>query len=134
MVSSRRSFLGFATAWTAAVAVGAAAQGRLDGAGRAAAQGRQNGDASSPNPPSNDPSNDPFGDSGADGPKFNSRQLLEANQKGIKKDVERLSEVVQQLQKQLEDKDTKDVLSLDVLRQTDEIERLAKHIRTLVRG
>jgi hypothetical protein len=134
MVSSRRSFLGFTTVWTAAVAVGAAAQGRLDGAGRGAAQGRQNGDASSANPPSNDPSNDPFDDPGAEDPKFNPRQLLEANQKGIKKDVERLSEVVQQLQKQLEDKDTKDVLSLDVIRQTDEIERLAKHIRALVRG
>ena len=120
MVSSRRSFLGFATAWTAAVAVGAAAQTPQN----------QNGDASTHNPPSNDP----FDDSVPEGPKFNSRQLLEANQKGIKKDVERLAEIVQQLQKQLEDKDTKDVLSLDVLHQTDEIERLAKHIRALVRG
>jgi hypothetical protein len=118
MVTSRRSFLGLATAWTAAVAVGAAAQAR------------QNGDASAPDPPSNDP----FDDSAREVPKFNSRQLLEANQKGIKKDVERLSEIVQQLQKQLEDKSTKDILSLDVLRQTDEIERLAKHIRSLVRG
>jgi len=118
MTPSRRAFLGLATAWAAAAAIGAAARPR------------QNGNASSPDPTSSDP----FEDSGPADTKFNPRQMLEANQKGIKKDVARLTEIVQDLQKQLDDKNPKDILSLDVLRQTDEIERLAKHIRTLVRG
>ena len=123
MAPSRRTFLGLATAWAAALAVGAAARPQ------------QSGNASSPDPRSEDPFED--SDPTGPGPKFNPRQLLEANQKGIKKDVARLSEIVQDLQKQLDDKDTKDtkdILSLDVLRRTDEIERLAKHIRSLVRG
>jgi hypothetical protein len=38
------------------------------------------------------------------------------------------------LQKSLDDSDTKEVLSLDVVHKTDEIERLAKQIRSLVKG
>ena len=122
MLSSRRVFLGFSAAWMAVLAAGRSTN--------AAAQAQRDGTASSPDLPSRDP----LKDLGTADAKFNPRQILEANEKSIKKDVERLSEIVQQLQKQIEDKDTKDVLSLDVLRQTDEIERLAKHIRSLVRG
>jgi hypothetical protein len=68
------------------------------------------------------------------GAKFNPRDLLAANQKNIKKDVARLSEIVQQLQQQLEDYDTKDVLPLDVLKETEEIGKIAKHINSLLRG
>ena len=60
--------------------------------------------------------------------------MLEANQKGIKKDLARLSEIVAQLEKHFEDNSTKDVLSIDVIRKTEEIEKLAKHIRSLARG
>jgi hypothetical protein len=59
---------------------------------------------------------------------------LKANQEDIKKDVDRLSELVSELRKGLDDGDTKDVLSLDVIHKTEEIEKLAKQIRGLVRG
>jgi hypothetical protein len=78
--------------------------------------------------------NDPFDVSGPDAPKFNNKDLLAANQKAIKKDVTRLNDLVQQMKMQLEDKSVKDVLPLDVLRETDEIERLARHVRSLIRG
>jgi hypothetical protein len=48
--------------------------------------------------------------------------------------VDRLSELVSELRKGLDDGDTKDVLSLDVIHKTEEIEKLAKQIRGLVRG
>jgi hypothetical protein len=62
------------------------------------------------------------------------RVFLKENQKEIKKDVKRLSEAVAALQKSLDENDTEEVLSLDVLHKTEEIEKLAKHIRSLVKG
>jgi hypothetical protein len=62
------------------------------------------------------------------------REELRANQAAIKKDVARLNELVGELQKGLDDSDTKQVLSLDVIHKTEEIEKLAKQIRELVRG
>jgi len=118
MLRSRRNFLGFAAAGTAALA------------GRAAARDFQ--DASQAGPDPDDPLSRSF--PGGSLPRPNPRDLLAANQKSAQKDVARLSEIVQQMQKQLEDASTKDVLSLDVLRETDEIEKLARHIRSLVRG
>jgi hypothetical protein len=64
----------------------------------------------------------------------NPRAILKQNQEEIKKDVARLTETVAELQKALDDADTKEVLSLDVMHKTDEIEKLAKQIRSLVRG
>lgn len=66
--------------------------------------------------------------------KPNPRAILKQNEQDIKKDVARLSEVVAELQKALDDSDTKEVLSLDVVHKTDEIEKLAKQIRSLIRG
>jgi len=62
------------------------------------------------------------------------RRTLKANQQTIKKDVARMTELVQQLQDGLDADDTKDVLSLDVLKKCEEIEKLAKQVRDLVRG
>lgn len=67
-------------------------------------------------------------------PKSDPRQVLRANQEDIKKDVQRLTELVSELRKGLDDSDTKDVLSLDVIHKTEEIEKLAKQIRGLIRG
>jgi hypothetical protein len=66
--------------------------------------------------------------------KPNPRAILKQNEQDIKKDVARLSEVVAELQKALDESDTKEVLSLDVVHKTDEVEKLAKQIRSLVRG
>lgn len=60
------------------------------------------------------------------------RAVLKANQEEIKKDVARLSDIVAELQKSLDENDTKEVLSLDVIHKTEEIEKLAKQIRSLV--
>jgi hypothetical protein len=68
-----------------------------------------------------------------DAPKPDSR-TLKANQQAIKKDVARMTELVQQLQDGLDASDTKAVLSLDVLKKCEEIEKLAKQVRDLVRG
>ncbi len=45
-----------------------------------------------------------------------------------------MSDLVEALQKQLKESDTADVLSLDVIRKSEEIEKLARHVRDLVRG
>jgi hypothetical protein len=62
------------------------------------------------------------------------RVILKQNEQEIKKDVARLTEVVEELQEALDDSDTKEVLSLDVVHKTDEIEKLAKQIRSLVKA
>jgi hypothetical protein len=62
------------------------------------------------------------------------REYLKENQARIKKDVTRLSQLVDELQQGLDDSDTREVLSLDVLHKAEEIEKLAKQIRDLVRA
>ncbi len=60
--------------------------------------------------------------------------ILKANREAIAKDVARMSGLVDELQKEFKENDTTEILSLDVLRKSEEIEKLAKHIRDLVRG
>ncbi len=74
----------------------------------------------------------PFGTEPGPGP--SPREILKSNQEDIKKHVARLSELVSELQKGLDDNDTKDILSLDVIHKTEEIEKLAKQIRGLIHG
>jgi hypothetical protein len=62
------------------------------------------------------------------------RAILKANREAVNKDVTRMSELVEALQKQLKESDTTDILSLDVIRKSEEIEKLARHVRDLVRG
>lgn len=62
------------------------------------------------------------------------RAMLKANRDAIAKDVTRMSELVEALQKQLKENDSADILSLDVIRKSEEIEKLAKQVRDLVRG
>ena len=62
------------------------------------------------------------------------RAVLKANRDAIAKDVTRMSDLVVALQKQLKENDSADILSLDVIRKSEEIEKLAKHVRDLVRG
>src|SRR5580658_5970517 len=111
MRGSRRAFLGLAFG-AAATAAGASGQVAIP-------QGAQL-----------PPSPRPFSPSL---PKHDIRELT-ANEEGIRKAITRMSELVGQLQKGLDDSDTKQVLSLDVIHKTEEIEKLAKQIRELVRG
>jgi hypothetical protein len=118
MSHSRRGFLGAAAALAAASAFGAGPQLQQQPSPMPPVP-RYPDDSSIRFPPSRKP--DP-------------RAILKQNQEDIKKDVARLTEVVAELQKSLDDSDTKEVLSLDVVHKTEEIEKLAKQIRSLVRG
>jgi hypothetical protein len=62
------------------------------------------------------------------------RIILKANRESIGKDLARMSELVDQLQDQFKQNDTTEILSLDVIRKSEEIEKLAKQIKDLVRG
>ena len=67
-------------------------------------------------------------------PKHDPRPLLKLNQKDLKKDVERLVQLVEELKKEVDKTDSSEVLSLGLLRKAEEIEKLARHIKTLARG
>lgn len=120
MSQSRRNFLG------AAAAVAASAWGAVSLA--AQAQG-QTGTAQFPT--TSIPSQ-------TGGPIFERRmtpaERMQMNQVQIRKSSARLAEVVGELRKDLEANDTTNVLPLAVIRKAEEIEKLARQIRTLVRG
>jgi len=118
MSHSRRGFLGAAVTFVAATAFGAARQVP------------QNGVPQPPVPKFPDDSDKRFPPPHKPDP----RVILKQNQDEIKKDVARLTETVAELQKQLDESDTKQVLSLDVVHKAEEIEKLAKQISSLVRG
>jgi hypothetical protein len=67
-------------------------------------------------------------------PKASDRALLKLNQKGLKRDVQRLLELAQALEKEVEKTDATEVLSVSMIRKAEEIEKLAKHIKSLARG
>ena len=64
----------------------------------------------------------------------NPNAILRANQAIIQKDVEQLSQLVRDLRRGLNESDTKEVLSIDVLHTAEQIEKLAKQVRELIRG
>ena len=112
MFSSRRNFLGVALSAAAAATAGAAQ----------IPQPRSRAPFGTPPFPPELPS------------RSNPRGMLKANEADIKKDMVRLNELVAELQKGIDDSDTKDVLSLDLIHKTEEIEKLAKQIRNLIRA
>jgi hypothetical protein len=67
-------------------------------------------------------------------PKPDPKLILEANQKDIKKDVEHLYDLASELKAEVEKTDSVQVLSLTMLRKTEEIEKLAKGIRSRAKG
>jgi hypothetical protein len=67
-------------------------------------------------------------------PKADPKLLLEANQKEIKRDVEHLYDLASELKAEVEKTDSVQVLSLTMLRKTEEIEKLAKGIRSRAKG
>ena len=60
--------------------------------------------------------------------------ILEANQKDIKKNVEKLYDLASELKAEVEKTDSVLVLSIAMLRKTGEIEKLAKEIRSRAKG
>jgi hypothetical protein len=86
------------------------------------------------NPPSR-PS-DP-GSKEEDGPRPalpSSKVILEANDKEIKKSVEKLFQLATELKNEVEKTDSVTILSLAMVRKAEEIERLAKEIKSRAKG
>jgi hypothetical protein len=67
-------------------------------------------------------------------PKIDSKLILEANQKEIRKNVEKLYGLASELKAEVEKTDAVLVLSVAMLRKTDEIEKLARDIRNRAKG
>ncbi len=73
-------------------------------------------------------------DDEAEEPKFDSKAVLEANQKDIKKNIERLFQLASELKAEVEKTDSVQVLSVAMLKKAEEIEKLAKGIRSRAIG
>lgn len=115
-MDTRRKFLvGLATAGTMlGVAVGTATP--------------QNPTMPRPAPPGQEP--------GSDNPNLPSpeKHQLDENEKDIKKKVERLYELATELKAEVDKTDSSKVLSLNLLKKAEEIEKLAKDIKTRSKG
>ncbi|HXY24712.1 MAG TPA: hypothetical protein VEI73_08680 [Candidatus Acidoferrum sp.] len=73
-------------------------------------------------------------DDDSEAPKFDSKTMLESNKKDIKKSVERLFQLASDLKAEVEKTDSVQVLSMAMLKKTEEIEKLAKEIRSRAIG
>jgi hypothetical protein len=62
------------------------------------------------------------------------KAVLEQNQKDIKKDVEKLFELATELKNEVEKTDATVILSMAMVKKTEEIEKLAKQIRDHAKG
>jgi len=62
------------------------------------------------------------------------KRILEENQKEIKKKVERLYDLATELKAEVEKTDSSKVLSLNLVRKAEEIEKLARDIKNRSKG
>jgi hypothetical protein len=62
------------------------------------------------------------------------KALLEANQKDIKKNIEKLYQLATDLKVEVEKTDSSQVLSLAMVKKAEEIEKLAHEIKTRAKG
>jgi len=62
------------------------------------------------------------------------KRLLEENQKEIKKKVEKLFDLASELKDEVEKTDSSKVLSLNLVRKAEEIEKLARDIKNRSKG
>jgi peptidoglycan hydrolase CwlO-like protein len=76
----------------------------------------------------------PQKDDDTEEPKFDSKAVLEANQKDIKKNIERLFQLASELKAEVEKTDSVQVLSVSMIKKAEEIEKLAKGIRSRAIG
>ena len=106
-----------------AVAAGIATLGAWSTSGQDTSQRHPAG-----TPASGDSNADPAAD-----PK-RTKALLEQNQKEIKKNIEKLFQLASELKDEVEKTDATTVLSLAVVRKTEEIEKLARQIRERAKG
>jgi hypothetical protein len=64
----------------------------------------------------------------------NKKAILKEDQKELKKDVQRLFALAQELKSQADKMDSTSVLSVSFMQNAEDIEKLAKKIRNLARG
>jgi hypothetical protein len=64
----------------------------------------------------------------------NAKLWLDQNQREMKRDIQKLCALADQLKQQVDKTDSTSVLSLDLVEQAKKIEDLAKHIKNLARG
>lgn len=62
------------------------------------------------------------------------RAILKENQKKLKEDVAHLVKLVGELKKEVDNTDQADVLSLTLIHKADDVEKLAKKIKSLTRA
>src|SRR4051812_6321872 len=67
-------------------------------------------------------------------PRRDPEKELRRNQEDIRKDMTRLKQLVDDLQKEFDANSTTQVFSIGAVKKTEEIEKLAKDIRNLMRG
>ena len=67
-------------------------------------------------------------------PAASNKALLEERQKNIKRDVQKLYDLAEQLKNEVEKTDSTTVLSLAMLKKAEEIEKLAKQIKDRAKG
>ncbi len=73
-------------------------------------------------------------DDDTDEPKIDSKAILESNRKDIKKNIERLYQLASELKTEVEKTDSVQVLSVVMVKKAEEIEKLAKGIRSRAIG
>ncbi|HZV87112.1 MAG TPA: hypothetical protein VFF95_06170 [Candidatus Binatus sp.] len=84
-------------------------------------------------PPVTDPNQEPE-NSDALPAKSPTKALLEANEKDIKKNIEKLYQLASDLKAEVEKTDSSRILSLALVKKAEEIEKLAHDIKTRAKG
>ena len=85
------------------------------------------------NPIPTDPTQEPDNTEVMPG-KSATKAILEANEKDIKKSIEKLFQLASDLKAEVEKTDSSQVLSLSLVRKAEEIERLAHDIKARAKG
>lgn len=86
-------------------------------------------------PPRRNPGRPGSGDDDSNIPgKPSTKEVLEENEKDIKKNVEKLFDLASQLKQQVEKTDSTTTLSLALVKKAEEIEKLARQIKERAKG
>ena len=67
-------------------------------------------------------------------PRPDPKRWLEENQKNLRRDANNLLQLAQELKMEADKTDQTDVLSLSLIHKAEEVEKLAKHIRSLAKS
>jgi hypothetical protein len=67
-------------------------------------------------------------------PRRDPRELLKENQKNLRRDADHLLHLAQELKEEVDKTEQTDVLSLSLVHKAEEVEKLAKQIKSLARA